>query len=585
MEDINARIIVAVESKNAEQSINRVKKGVSDVTDARMRDLQITQAKAKLEQAKYNSMIAAQKAYNAELQIESLQKLKAIYARKKDAAGVDQVTAAIERNRGKLLELTVASTNANLKAYESKVAYENLLMPIDKNIKSTDKLTKNKIALRTASRLLRMDLGEGNAAMFKAGIIAAGAAASLKLLKFGYEKILEPERENIRVLDDYSKSIQDVGNRLERHNQQVLRDAEIIGEYGGRQDLTAKQAFALTRAVERQTEAFKRLGIEVKGANGAIADGEMMQAKLEAEANKSTIDQLKKEYKTVVEQIAARRKAFEKTVIPLRSTTELRYGISTPDSYKGDITISGAEQRKINEEIAKLEEKRIKLNEKMNDLRRKDPVGDLIRRRNEFDIKFANDAMNKRLKDLEIERTIQQTIFDGRKREAEILKIRNQLDKEALKLRGKELEVFNKRRPELEKSMLQSYDQRAAQEQQKENERAAKEQQRLAERAAREQLRIEERAARNRKEVYREMSKELFKFKETTQGAVFADSLQGVKLQSRVFLNTTAPQNDPGKGIVDLRKEIKDIGRNMQNLLRNIVTNTAGMKNIQTKRY
>lgn len=572
-EDTTARIIVAVESQNAAQSIDRVKKGMSGLTDARMRDLQIVQAKSKLELAEYNSNIAAQKAYNAELRIESAEKLKAIYARKGDTEGVNQLTAAIERNRGKLFELQVASNGANLKAYEAKLAYQSLLTPLDKNADSTEKLTKRKVALRTASRLLHMDLGEGNAAMFKAGIIAAGAAASLKLLKFGYDYIRDAERENIRVLDDYAKSLEEVSQRREKRNREMLKDIDIIREYGGRQDLTADQAFALTRAVERQAGAFERLGIKIKGANGEIQDYAMAAAAREADLIKSDIAAAEKEYKTVVEQIAARRKDMKNTGVAF--TTTGGFGFGRPPGNRETVRIGGEKERlKIQEEITKLEEKRIKLNEKMNDLRRKDPVGDLIRRRNEFDIKFANDAMDKRLKDLEIERTIQQTISDGRKREAEILKIRNQLDKEALKLRGKELEVFNKRRPELEKSMLQSYDQRAAREQQKENERAA-----------REQLRIEERAARNRREVYREMSKELFKFKETTQGAIFADSLQGVKLQSRVFMNTSAPQNDPGKGIIDLRKEIKDIGRNMQTLLRNIVTNTAGMKNIQTKRY
>ena len=75
-EDVNARIIVTTEASAAKQGIDKVKSGLKGITDARERDLRIAQAKSRMEVANYQAIMAAQKRYNAELDLEAVRKLK-----------------------------------------------------------------------------------------------------------------------------------------------------------------------------------------------------------------------------------------------------------------------------------------------------------------------------------------------------------------------------------------------------------------------------------------------------------------------------------------------------------------------------
>ncbi len=73
MEDVNAVIVIAAEAGDSLRQINSVRGSIANISDARMNDLRITQAKTKLELAEYKSAIAAQKAYNAEIKMEGAQ--------------------------------------------------------------------------------------------------------------------------------------------------------------------------------------------------------------------------------------------------------------------------------------------------------------------------------------------------------------------------------------------------------------------------------------------------------------------------------------------------------------------------------
>ena len=131
-EDINARIIVTTEASAARQGIDNVKNGLKGITDAREQDLKIAQAKSRMELAKYQSEIAAQKTYNAELQLEMAEKLKLVRIKRgADADEIKKRTERIQQLRGEILKLQQAETSANLQAHQSKVAYENLLNPVD----------------------------------------------------------------------------------------------------------------------------------------------------------------------------------------------------------------------------------------------------------------------------------------------------------------------------------------------------------------------------------------------------------------------------------------------------------------------
>lgn len=51
MEEVNARIVIAAEAGDSLKSIKSVKREVSEISDSRLNDLKITQAKTKRELA------------------------------------------------------------------------------------------------------------------------------------------------------------------------------------------------------------------------------------------------------------------------------------------------------------------------------------------------------------------------------------------------------------------------------------------------------------------------------------------------------------------------------------------------------
>jgi hypothetical protein len=85
------------------------------------------------------------------------------------------------------------------------------------------------------------------------------------------------------------------------------------------------------------------------------------------------------------------------------------------------------------------------------------------------------------------------------------------------------------------------------------------------------------------------MAKEFFKFRTTTQGAISANSVEGMRLQSRIFTNTST---DPAKQSADHLKKIEDQNKSIvsavqtvSRLLTWISGNGLKLAGVATKKY
>ena len=141
-----------------------------------------------------------------------------------DADEIAELTKQYQSLNGQYLKLAQAESTANLAAYNSKVQFDNLSQSLN-NIsskaenagKKTKDLTGRISASRAASRLFGLDIDNGmNPALLKAGIIAAGTAASIKLLTYIYDS----NSERLKYLGDIEKnnSVWLKANLKEREN-------------------------------------------------------------------------------------------------------------------------------------------------------------------------------------------------------------------------------------------------------------------------------------------------------------------------------------------------------------------------------
>lgn len=287
MEDVNGRIVIAAEAGNSLKSIKSVKKGISEITDSRLNDLKITQAKAKFELAEYRSMIAAQKAYNAEIKLEGA--IKRLNFRKSNGAGgneLERMASQVEELRGNYLSLANAESAANLEAYQAKVAVDQLTNSMRNNKRETGKAAsglKNFFSgagARTFGKLARTNVGSGsNMDLFKKGILVAGFMSVLKITKTLMARAYENKIYELKLASDNTNSLFEVAkqNREAAKNRQAA--VESLDKYQGVEQLSALDSYEISLQIKKLGANYKDLGLQIDKTTGTIKNYDEFVAK------------------------------------------------------------------------------------------------------------------------------------------------------------------------------------------------------------------------------------------------------------------------------------------------------------------
>ena len=557
-EDVNARIVVDVESKNAEQGISRVKQGLSGITDARTRDLQIAQAKSRLELADYKMQIAAEKAYKAQIQMTALEKLKAVYARKKNKKDLKQVSEAIERNRKKLLELNEAETTANLKAHEAKLAYDNLTKSFKNNASGADDLIKKRAGLRALGKLLKTNLGSGASGMAQVGIIAAGAAAAVKLIGFAYDFSRKSMREYAEDLESYSEIQQEITERVQERIQREENAIQTVENLAGKENRSIEETIKLSSAIRMLGGDFEKLAEKSNLAAGGVADF----SKISDAARLKHIEDQRRALKAELNDLKGERD----------QQTEIRDTAGVPIWFGGNVRVGGEQEiLRAQDKLKRISEKQLEINKKLHELRKKEEqlkieAEEREKLKAEAEEKAYSDAqsaMENRIGTLNKQREIQELTNKGLLREAELLRVNMKLDQERAKLTGPQAVVFDEQRQNLLESEMALFDER--------------------------EKKATKNSEKRRDNLLSSMAKDFFQYRATTQGAVSADSVEGLRLQSRIFTNTP---NDPAKQsashlktIENQNKTIVSAVQTLSRLVSSISGNGIKLSGVATRKY
>ena len=287
MEDVNARIVIAAEAGNSLKSIKSVKKGISEITDSRLNDLKITQAKAKFELAEYRSMIAAQKAYNAEIKLEGA--IKRLNFRKSNGAGrneLERMASQVEELRGNYLSLANAESAANLEAYQAKVAVDQLTNSMRNNKQETEKAASglkkffSGAGARTFGRLAHTDVGSGsNMDLLKQGILVAGFMSILKITRTLMAQAHDNKISNLKLASDNTNSLFEVAkqNREAAKNRQSV--VESLEQYQGVEQLSALDSYEMSLQIKKLGANYKGLGLQIDKTTGTIKNYDEFVAK------------------------------------------------------------------------------------------------------------------------------------------------------------------------------------------------------------------------------------------------------------------------------------------------------------------
>ena len=565
MEDVTARIVIAAEAGKSLKEISQVENGLNKIYDSRQKDLMLAQAKAKLELAEYKSMTAAQAAYNAEIHKEgALKRLNYRKSRGADADEIAELTKQYQSLNGQYLKLAQAESTANLAAYNSKVQFDNLSQSLN-NIsskaenagKKTKDLTGRISASRAASRLFGLDIDNGmNPALLKAGIIAAGTAASIKLLTYIYDS----NSERLKYLGDIEKNntLSLKANLKERQNlfNSIKESISILSDLQDKERLSNIEKLNSKNIIEGLEKQYGRLGFSIDDATGKILNFDEANKKL----SRTLIEREKKDIRRSLAQLAAERdRQFDiinqKPLLTFKSGKGINFNgslnpfdwdfnaalpersITTPSQLSA-IKEASKRLQEINDETMALRKRFFEL-KKLNPEETIDKISatksadknekeqrQQIKNQDELNKKFS-----KELEDYKARVEYQKLLNSGREKEAELLMFNLRLARQ-----GYSEEQKNKLVGEFSKE----YDLRN----QRKNDQGP----------------ASQRIASN-------LMGKIMTFQETAQSAVLSNSVDAIRLQSRMLFNNA---NNPQVKLVEQGKRSVSLLERMDRTLTNM---------------
>lgn len=550
MDNIQANIVVAVESANAEKQIGRVRDRLTEVTDQRIKDLKIAESKAKLEVAEYKSMEAAQAAYNAKLKEE--EKIKQIINAKKKGYFVDEIKQLTRERMNLHSEYLKASENeasANYNALKAKIAYDNLSSTFNKtgkNISFASKKMKDftyqTAAARTASRLLGFDLGGGsNLQILNGSIIAAGAFSVLKIAKFSIEKYFEKFKD----LSDYAKMNSDeIGRFTSKMQQQIDKQNDTIASIEKLQEkekLSNVEKLEMIRLIDNLGNKYKYLSEEIDITSGKLNNFEKIRTKITRDQDEKKLKQIEREMKSLRAARDANEKyiksftyEYKDTVIHFNSWNPFNWKIEkdatvtrTPIWNEGEVKRLEGENEKISNKLIDLNKERVELSKKLKNNVTEKEIEENIKARS----KDREEAYRNELKQLSFRASVQDKLNKGLYREAKLLEIRNSL--------SKRYDLTQEQKNEIERMQIALFD------------------------------------MSNKKKTPDSDSNKSFKtirglglLRTTAENVVGANTLEGIRLQSRIL----------NKGSEEVDKRILGNAQKQTVILEKIQKNTEGVK-------
>lgn len=562
MDDITARIMIAVQSGEALQNIEKVRAGIEKITAARQKDMNLIR--------KYADMLKAER------------------------RGADEATAAWKR-------LQQARNGAGGKAgarnwTDTRFGEDwgrDWTRPIATTHKSVREAAKgmrefsaSATAARAAGRLFGIDVGEGvNPALIKQGIIVAGVVSSLKVAGEVYSWFGEKARyaSELAMMNYESvKEVADQNSKLWGTQQAALGSLENLQQ---NERLTYTQRYKMSQLLKELQIDYRKYGFEIDSVTGKIKNFASFRANIEEYMTNKQKEDIKRARRELIKTREKLTKEMDDAGVKLNNPWLnaipawwlVRGGVWVKDQFTGGHTdrLGGGETiEKGQKKLKELSKQDQAFAEQSRQLANRDPareaaaamkdraaaLGRLITQENQqYQIQLRRIQgdergaawlqkeleLRKRIKDLKIDE-LEQYQKNWEKNYDYRISLEHQ---ERLKSLGKELEIEN---------LLIAGDERRARLAKWQNElekQGLKPEQLKAEMAAREQLHQTQQFRQSWSALESRINQmPMTRFRETAQSAVMADSLEAIRLQSRV-----AMQNPEMKILNEQLKILKDV--------------------------
>lgn len=512
------------------EELGSVNKLLSERGKLSTNELRIEQAAARVTTAEYREQRTALALLRAELKMTNAE--RNLFNAKRTGEDPRRILAlsnTVKQYREDWLKAQQAAADAGLASRMATEAYEKLTKPLDNSGQSAQKASKlfdilnSKIgrtsqgiqALSSVGRLLTKNIGGLKTELVGGSLwgIATGLAIKnltyyLDLDNHAWKERVETQKRNI----DSMREVMEHNRELTERQKSAMN---TIGELHQKEELSNVERLKTSNLLKQLGVDYHNLGIEIDAATGKIKNFDQTNAKLSRlQINREQGD-LRKMIKNIETDIA-----FQDEALKDNSLLAL---------LRGDAEKASKERNKSIAEVSRLRE-RLKELDRMNPERDAKEL-DIAKKMDQ-----AHAAALKYQKDAEDRRREQQRINDGHR--------------ERLKSLGKELEIEN---------LLIAGDERRARLAKWQNElekQGLKPEQLKAELAAREQLHQTQQFRHDWGALAERMRQTpMTRFRETAQAAVMADSLEAVRLQSRVTMQN--PEMKILQEQVKLLQEVK----------------------------
>ncbi|MCQ2377763.1 MAG: hypothetical protein MJ016_00945 [Victivallaceae bacterium] len=546
------RLSIAVDSGEALQQINEVKKTLARLTEAREHDLSITRTNSRLEVAEYNSMIAAQKAYQKEIELAGAIKRQAFRIENgADQKEIDEMTSRVAELRGEYVKLEAASVQANINAANARKEHLHALAKEDlgdfgagaaksaiPQIKGATKATSELGGQIKLTNILAREMGlavraGSGAAMLQYAIIIKGLESWKKVIGQIIRSSEEQYRIEQKIADANTRGLAEATDRIRSRIEAEQEYLDVLRDVSAQDDISYSAIRKQEEAIKVLTRRYGDLGAQIDENTGRLKNYADVAGKIAERQRQSEIRALQNE-----------RDDLQRRIEDQQERTNTSWWEVLP-GFKGDATLRVQDAEK---EIDKLSAERTRVNRRLAALQAQNPIEE-AQQKQHGDAMDARQQFIDRIEQLRIEGDIARLRKEGTEaaqREADALMISAKYDKERLKYLSntEALKAFDLRREEME-----DYERRLLRIQREEN------------RAKSEKPQAIEKRSKSVRDVRDEIR--LPSIRETAVSAVSARSVEGVRLMSRDFGLGRSSEN------LDVKRNsiLEEVNRNIKKLV------------------
>lgn len=307
------RIVIAVESANAEKNLSAVERGMREINA----EAEKNSVRSALDDVNSRLRAAAAELDRAEAAYKSMREgMAAGWSYTKEQ--IDSITGSLQKSqtnfralkdeqsslRGRMTELSAAGEGASAAMNSAASGTQNLASKTKIATLNLGKLNSRMMIARISSKLLGQSVGGASVAM-------VASTAALGLAVFAIKHYITEWKKGLRAAADLEKknseSMAEVTDRLRDRHQEQNDAMSVLARYAEVENLSKSETVEYQNALAQLGGTFDQLGVKIDAATGKVEDFYNAQAKM----GRKQIDEEEKQIRAQLKQLAVSRKRAE----------------------------------------------------------------------------------------------------------------------------------------------------------------------------------------------------------------------------------------------------------------------------------